>query len=206
MFLKKHLVPKWALYMNILTKPILVGVAFSAFWGWFRYEEAGTVFGTGEIDQNNYEMVFGVFGGAFAFVAAGIFYDILKQYSSMINAIKQNDVVTYMKNRNLRSSRFVHLLLFYIVIGLTLILLLLPFNSLAHNMVLIFVFVSFAVLWWNIATELDNHDTGRLKVFVPDKWAKLDDHDFWIEFWTDEKKTRKKYFLSREEIKACARK
>ncbi len=151
-------------------------------------------------------MVFGVLGGAFAFVAARIFDDILKQYSALINAIKQNDVYTYMKNRNLRASRFVHLLLAYIFVVLALVLVLLPFDSLVHNIVLMFVFVSFAMLWWNIATDLDNYNTGKLRVYVPGKWANLDDYDFWILYWTNQKQASTKYLLTRKEIEECARK
>lgn len=205
-FFRKYLIPRWALYANMLTKPILVGFIFSVFWGWFRYKRSGSFFDTGALDQNNYEIVFGVLGGAFAFVAARIFDDILKQYYALINAIKQNDVVTYMKNRNLRSSRFVHLLLAYIFVVLALVLVLLPFDSLAHNIVLMFVFVSFAVLWWNIATDLDNYNTGKLRVYVPEKWAKLDDYDFWVLYWTNPKQASTKYLLTRKEIEECARK
>ena len=204
--LKRYFVPRWVLYASILKRPMFYALVFSGFWAWFRHERSGALFNVGEIDQSNYAILFEVLGVAFGLVAARLFDDILKQYQALIHSIRQNDVHTFMKNRYLRSSRFAHLLLFFSCASLATAMVLLPYDSLIHNSILMFLFISFAVLWWNIATDLDNYATGKLRVFIPKMWEEIDEYDFWIEFWTDEKKTRKRYFLSREEIKACAKK
>lgn len=154
-------------HLKMLVKPSILAAGITGYWYLFR------IFGI-HLPKDDEHFLIGavipMLSVAYGIMAALILDTVWKEYKTIEDCVRHNNLDRFLEYRDVRIPPLIHLLLATLATAIVGSMMLLPYGHAVTGLFSVFAVSFVLVLYQSVAIELDDPFTGVWYVRVPESW------------------------------------